>query len=106
MPDISCFKDEDHLAGYIGFVPDVRSSDKTVYVRGISYRGRKKLRATIIEAAWRSIAKDPALGMAYTRYIKRGLKPNNAIIRIARKLLNRIRFVLRTGQRYETSTAR
>lgn len=106
LPDMSCFKDEDHLAGYIGFVPDVRSSDKTVYVRGISYRGRRMLRSAIIEAAWRAISKDPALGMAYTRYIKRGLKPNNAIIRIAKKVLNRIRFVLRTGQRYEPSTAR
>ena len=46
------------------------------------------------------------MGLAYSNYIKRGLKPNNAIIRIARKLVNRVFFVLRERKRYEIARVR
>lgn len=100
--DINRFESDDRLAGYIGLVPDVRSSDEKAVVLGVTLRGNRMLRSMMIECAWRSIALDPALSMAYTNYIRRGLKPNNAIIRIARKLVNRIRYVLRAGNKYET----
>lgn len=106
LPDIRLFKNSDCLAGYVGLVPDVHISDEHVYVRGVTHRGKPLLRSCLIEAAWRAIVVDPALGAAYTKYVKRGLKPNNAIVRIARKLLNRIHFVLREGKMYEKGRER
>lgn len=106
LPDIHLFKNSDHLAGYVGLVPDVRVSDDHIYVRGVTHRGKPLLRSSLIESAWRAIVVDPALGAAYTKYIKRGIKPNNAIVRIARKLLNRIHFVLREEKMYERGRER
>ena len=106
VPHASNFVNSDHLASYIGFVPDVHGSDDNVYVRGIPYRRRVLLRSAFVESSWRAIGKDPAMGLAYSNYIKRGMKPNNAIIRIARKLVNRVFFVLRERKRYEIARVR
>jgi len=106
VPPVSCFENSDHLAGYIGFVPDVRCSDDNAHVLGVTYRGRKSLRSALVESAWIAIGKDPALALAYTKFVKRGLNPNNAIIRIARKLVNRVLFVLRERKKYEIATVR
>ena len=57
------------------------------------------LRWILIECAWCAVRKDPALMQAFAELTKRMTK-NRAIIRIARKLLNRIRFVLKNGQPY------
>ena len=64
------------------------------------------LRSAFVESSWRAIGKDPAMGLAYSNYIKRGMKPNNAIIRIARKLVNRVFFVLRERKRYDIARVR
>ena len=106
VPHISNFVNSDHLASYIGFVPDVHGSDDNVYVRGITYRGRALLRSAFVESSWRAITRDPAMGLAYSNLLKRGLKPNNAIIRIARKLVNRVFFVLRERKKYEIGRVR
>jgi len=62
-------------------------------------RGKSYLRYLLIEASWIAIRKDPALMMAYTDY-KKKMIAQKAIIKIARKLLNRIRFVLKNKQPY------
>ena len=46
-----------------------------------------------------NVRKNPALTLAFNKLCRR-LKKNNAIIHIARKLLNRIRFVLNNRQPY------
>ena len=102
--DINRFESDDHLAGYVGLVPDVRASDDKKTTLGITVRGNRMLRSLLIESAWRAVALDPAMGMVFTNYKKRGLKSNNARIRIARKLVNRIRYVLRTGNKYENGS--
>ena len=43
--------------------------------------------------------KDPALAMCYYKYLKR-MSGQKAIIRITRKLLNRIRYVLKNNREY------
>lgn len=100
ITDINRFDSDDALACYIGLVPDTRSSgDKDVNL-GLTLRGNRMLRPLLVEAAWKAIAKDPALALAFTNYCKRGMERNVAILRIARKLVNRIRYVLRTGNKY------
>ena len=65
----------------------------------ITVRKHAMLRCYIIEAAWIAIRKDPAMTMAYQGYRKR-MNAQKAIVKIARKLVNRIFFVLKHGQEY------
>ena len=59
----------------------------------------------LIECSWVAVREDPALLMAFGKLSKRMVK-NRAIVRIvriARKLLNRIRYVLKHQEPYKTS---
>lgn len=62
--------------------------------------GHKQLRSALIEAAWVAIRVDPAMMQCYQLLTKR-MKGAYAIIRIARKLLQRLRAVLISGQPYQ-----
>jgi len=99
--DILRFKTLDDMASYIGLVPGEHSSgdDDEVNVTGITPRSKRYLRSILIECAWVAVRKDPALTMCYNQLIKR-MKGQKAIIRIARKLLSRICFVLKNNQEY------
>lgn len=90
--DMKRFSNQEQLAAFVGLVPSTRSSDETVYNNGISFRRNKFLRPIMVEAAWTAIKTDPAMTMKYRELTKR-MKQQNAIIRIARKLLKRIRHV-------------
>ena len=60
------------------------------------------LRYLIIEAAWVAVRKDPALLLAYNQLLRR-MKSQDAIIRIAKKLLNRIYHVWKNETYYVTA---
>lgn len=92
LVDIMRFRNSDHLVSYVGLVPSTQSSDTTVIERGICFRHNKYLRSALIESAWVSIRNDPAMLEAYSHLLKH-MKGSEAIIRIAKKLLNRIRYV-------------
>jgi hypothetical protein len=68
-------------------------------------RGRKELKIMLIEASWEAIRKDPALMLKFNELSKR-MHKNKAIVRIARKMLSRIRFVLQNKQSYELSVVK
>lgn len=93
------FKTLDHLASYVGLVPGEHSSGDREITTGITRRQNAILRSSLIESAWIAVRKDPALLLAFTTLAKR-MPKNQAIIRIARKLLNRIRYVLKNQQPY------
>lgn len=99
LVDISRFSSLDKLASYAGLVPDIQSSGETEYTRGITFRRNAAMRSLLIEASWVAVRKDPALMMAFDKLTKR-MKKTQAIVHIARKLLNRIRFVLKNRQKY------
>lgn len=103
LVDINRFATIDHLANYCGLVPGEHSSGEQQIITGISRRRNPRLRALLIECAWVAVRKDPALIMAFNRLVIR-MPKNKAIIRIARKLLNRIRFVLKNEQIYKNCT--
>lgn len=96
---ISRFKNLDDLCGYVGLVPDTDSSGDQEVVTGITRRRNPLLRTILVEAAWVAIRKDPALMQAFADYSKR-MKKSKAIVKIARKLLNRIRYVLKNNTAY------
>ena len=98
--DIQRFKSFDHLASFVGLVPSLYSSGNTEYSRGISFRHNKFLRPLIIEAAWTAIRKDPAITLVYAQLIKQ-MSKQKAIIKIAKKLLSRIRHVWIQQEEYQ-----
>ncbi len=93
------FKSLDKLASYFGLIPDTSSSGEKDKTKGITKRRNPELRRIIIESAWVAVRKDPALMMAFDELCKRMTK-TKAIVRIARKLLNRIRYVLKNQMEY------
>jgi len=97
--DINRFKTLDKLCGYVGLIPNTDSSGETDRKTGITDRRNAHLRRIVIESAWTAVRKDPALMMAFNELCKHMIK-TKAIVRIARKLLNRIRYVLRNQQEY------
>jgi transposase len=100
---IDRFGDLDHLASYTGLVPGERSTGDTQVVTGITRRQNKGLRAMLVECAWVAVRQDPALLMNFAKLSSR-MPKQQAIVRIAHKLLNRIRAVLRSGSPYELRT--
>jgi transposase len=100
---IDRFQRFDDLCGFIGLVPSTHSSGETERDGNITPRGHSQLRSAIIESSWVAARLDPVLNKSYHEYCKR-MENNKAIIRIARKLLSRIRFVLKNNKPYEYST--
>jgi transposase len=100
---IDRFDGLDTLASFVGLVPGERSSGNRQVVTGITRRHNKVLRAMIVESAWVAIRHDPALMMAFLRLSSR-MPKQCAIVRIARKLLNRMRSVLMSRTAYQLRT--
>lgn len=99
LMDIRRFTGFDQLASYVGLIPATFSSGEKQKVLGIRKRHNTFLRPLLIEAAWVSVKKDPAMTLSYNKLIKR-MKKQEAIIRIAKKLLSRINYVLKNNQPY------
>ncbi len=97
IDDIVRFSNADHLSSFIGLVPMCHSSGDNV--GDITSRRHFTLRCLLVEAAWITIRKDPAMTMAYTEYWK-GMNPQKAIVKIARRLVNRIYFVFKHEKEY------
>lgn len=99
LEDICRFRNLDQLCSYIGLVPSTNSSGDNETIGEITPRRHKALRVAIVESAWVAIKNDPALLMKFAALSKR-MEANKAIIRIAKKLLNRIRYVMKNNQEY------
>jgi transposase len=102
LEDIKRFKSLDSLCSYIGLVPNVYNSGDRELVGEMTNRGNRILRTAFIESAWVAARLDPAL-MRKFNHLARRMEKNKAIVRIARKLVNRVRYVLRTETQYQTS---
>lgn len=106
LGDIRRFKSMDELCNFIGLVPSMHGSGETMKTGKMIKRGRKQLKILLVEAAWKAIGADPALMVKYNEFVsglngRKAMKGNKAIIRIARKLLARIRHILIHQQEYE-----
>jgi transposase len=100
LGDITRFKNLDHLASYIGLIPGEDSSGEREHHTGVSKRRNANLIYLLIESSWIAVRKDPALLKSYNDLIKR-MPKNLAIIRIGRKLLSRIQYVLKNRCYYK-----
>lgn len=97
------FESTDKLCSFIGLVPTMRSSGEKEIHGHITYRSNHLLRRMLMESSWIAVRHDPALMRSYHEYCKR-MESNKAIIRIARKLVTRIEFVLKNKQSYKKLT--
>jgi len=105
LGDIQRFTCLDELCNYIGLVPSMYGSGDKLQVGKMVHRGRKELKIMLIEASWEAVRIDPAMMLKFQQLIKK-MPKNKAIIRIARKLLNRIHRVLITREKYELSVVK
>jgi transposase len=99
------FSSVDHLCSYVGLVPSTYSSGATRTDTGITQRRNPSIRAALIESAWIAIRNDPAMLAFYQKHCK-AMNGNKAIVRVAKKLLSRIRHVLHTQELYRKSILR
>lgn len=99
LGEIDRFDKLDKLCNYIGLVPSMHSSGDKIVTGKIIKRGRKQLKIMLIEASWIAVRNDPVLMAKFTELTKT-MQKNKAIIRIARKLLSRIRYVLKNKEPY------
>jgi len=102
IADIHRFNSTDSFASYIGLVPSTKSSGEKDKVLGITVQFNRYLRQLLVEASWVAVRNDPALTLSFTNYSKR-MCNQKAIIKIARKLLNRIYYVLKNEKEYVRS---
>lgn len=99
LGDINRFSNINKLSSYVGLLPLTSNSGETERVGGMSYRCNNYLRTILVEASWQAIRKDPAMLLYYKQHAAKG-NGKRAIIKVAAKLLNRIRYVLKNKQEY------
>jgi transposase len=92
ISDIYRFRNFNTLASFVGLIPSTTSSAEKEKVMGLTKRRNKFIQRMLIEASWVAVRKDPVLLKSFTDLTKR-MKKQEAIIKIAKKLLNRIKAV-------------
>jgi transposase len=99
--DLRRFSSEAQFASYVGIVPTMRNSGGTEKIQGVTPRCRGLLMSYIIESAWVGLRMDPEMQAYYRKHI--GKNPKSIIVKIARKLLNRMLSIIKTGEPYKSS---
>jgi transposase len=99
LGDIRRFSNLDELASIVGFVPGLHESGNNSQNLGLSKRSNRQLRSLLIESSWVAVGKDMALQAYYRKHAHK--EPNKAIIKVAHKLLSRIRAVIISGTPYQ-----
>lgn len=102
IKDIHRFSNLDQLHSFVGLIPNVNSSSERETVGGMTQRHNHYLRPILVQCAWISIKKDPVLFNNYNRLCRK-MKATKAIIRIAKKLLNRVNYVWKNQCEYQLS---
>ena len=97
--DIKRFKNFKQLSCLVGMMPTTYQSSDTKRTQGLTPRALRIMRSYLVEASWQAIRIDPVLREYYKKHT--GKKPNDIIVKVARKLLSRMYGVLRTRTEYE-----
>lgn len=100
IDDINRFDNFSKLNCFIGLYPSQFSSGENIRMGSMTSRKHNRLRSLLIEAAWVSLRSDPAMAKCYID-LKNKIGGTRAIVKIARKLLSRIRHVWILNEMYE-----
>jgi transposase len=101
--DMKRFPSFYHLNSFIGLMPMEHSSGEKILKGRITVRKHRQLRSDLVECAWAAKRNDPALALYYNEQMKKGKNGKAAIVKVARKLLSRIRYVWLSGQSYQVA---
>jgi transposase len=96
----SLFSSGKKLSAYLGLTPREYSSGEHIYRGRITGQGNPWLRSYLIEACWRSVAKDAELRLAYERIKRNSGSSKKAIVAIASKIVHRLHAMVTKGERY------
>lgn len=102
------FPNGEAFASYLGLTPSEYSSGAQVRRGGITRQGNGRVRAWLIEAAWKAITQDPVLGARFRRLAPgraKGMR-KRAIVAVARTLALRLRACWMSGQPYVIGVVR
>lgn len=99
IEDINRFGNLDQLCSFVGLIPTTNSTGEKERVGSITPRANNPLRKNLIESAWTAVKHDPSLALAFNILCQR-MNKNRAIVRIAKKLLGRIKNVLKNEKEY------
>jgi len=97
--DIQRFDSARHLASYSGLTPGLEQSGTKYHEKGITKEGRKELRWAMVEVAQRAVKSDPLWKHRFQELQKR-MHRNQAIVAVARRLLELVWYVLTRRQPY------
>jgi transposase len=97
--EIQRFESARHLASYSGLTPGLEQSGTKYREKGITKEGRKELRWALVEVAQRAVKSDPLWKHRFQELQKR-LHRNQAIVAVARRLLELVWYVLTRRQPY------
>ena len=97
--DLRRFNNESSFASYVGIIPTMRNSGGTEIIQGVTPRCRGLLRSYIIESSWVALRMDPTMQSYYRKHT--GKNSKSIMIKIARKLLNRMLSVIKTETPYQ-----
>jgi transposase len=100
VEDIKRFSKDEKFASFVGLIPTSHSSGDKEKMGEITFRSHDFMRKAFIESAWVAVRFDPTMLLAYQKLCQR-MEPNDAIVRIAKKLLNRVYAVLKYKKQYE-----
>jgi len=104
LGNINRFPHIKSLGSFVGLIPRVRESGESVHTGGITFRCNTFLRTLLIESSWQAIRMDTASVQYYQHHVINS-KGHKVIIKVARKLLNRIRYVMKNRLPYVTGVA-
>lgn len=99
LGDLRRFKSNKQLSAYVGLMPCIYQSGDNIRSHGITPRAQHLIRSYFIESSWQAIRVDPALQAYYRTH--QGKDSKQIIIKVARKLLNRARAVIKNELPYE-----
>ena len=97
--EIRRFESARHLASYSGLTPGLEQSGTKYHEKGITKEGRKELRWALVEVAQRAVKSDPLWKHRFQELQKR-MHRNQAIVAVARRLLELVWHVLTRRQPY------
>jgi transposase len=97
--EIQRFGTPQHLASYSGLTGGLDQSGTHLVQKGITKEGRKELRWAVVEVAQRAVQSDPHWKQKFQEMEKR-MHRNQAVVAIARQLLELVWYVLTRRQPY------
>jgi transposase len=100
MPDMRSFESNEKVGSFLGLTCSEYSSGEKQRQGRITRCGSSRLRALLVQSAWKSICGDKALERFYER-VKRRRGGKRAIVAVARKLSGRMRTVLLKREPYQ-----